>query len=108
MNYLIKMADNSDDISFDEVKARELVYFLLNNDTNIFRKLIPDIKSLNSESFENLFQGIPYKKNSNDEEGYNYNVKNKKMFEKLLDKFDNFYVVNDAWYKDKKYYPYLK
>ena len=30
------------------------------------------------------------------------------MFGKLLDKFDNFYVILDAWYKDKKYYPYLK
>jgi hypothetical protein len=30
------------------------------------------------------------------------------MFQKLLDKFDNFYVVLDSWYKDKKYYQYLK
>ena len=37
----------TDDISFDEAKARELVYFLLNNDANIFKKLIPDIKTLN-------------------------------------------------------------
>ena len=98
----------TDDISFDEAKARELVYFLLNNDANIFKKLIQDIKTLNSESFENLFQGILYKSNANDEDGYNYNVKNKKMFQKLLDKFDNFYVVLDSWYKDKKYYQYLK
>jgi hypothetical protein len=56
------MTDNNDEISFDEVRARELVYFLLDNDTNIFKKFIPDIKALNSESFENLFQGIPYKK----------------------------------------------
>ena len=93
---------------FDEVKARELVYFLLDNDTNIFKKFIPDIKLFNSESFEKLFQGIPYKKNAYDNDGYIYNVKNKKMFEKLLDKFDNFYVVLDAWYKDKKFYPYIK
>ena len=102
------MTNNSDDISFDEVKARELVYFLLNNDTNIFKKLIPDIKTLNREAFENLFQGIPYKKAANDENGYNYNVKNKKMFTKLLDKFDNFYCIIDSWYKDKKYHQYLK
>ena len=93
---------------FDEVKARELVYFLLDNDTNIFKKFIPDIKLFNSESFEKLFQGIPYKKNAYDNDGFIYNVKNKKMFEKLLDKFDNFYVVLDAWYKDKKFYPYIK
>lgn len=70
----------TDDISFDESKARELVYFLLKNDINFFKKLIPDIKTLNSESFENLFQGILYKSNANDENGYNYNIKSKKMF----------------------------
>lgn len=30
------------------------------------------------------------------------------MFEKLLDKFDNFNVIIEAWYKDKQYYPFLK
>ena len=98
----------TDDISFDESKARELVYFLLKNDINFFKKLIPDIKTLNSESFKNLFQGIPFKNNANDESGYNYNVKNKKMFQKLLNKFNNFNAVLDSWYKDKKYYQYLK
>ena len=102
------MANNDDDIIFDEGKARELVYFLLNNDAIVYKKFIPVIKGLDSEAFENLFQGIPYKKNANDEDGYNYNVKNKKMFEKLLDKFDNFSVILYEWYKNQQYYPYLK
>ncbi len=102
------MANNNENLSFDEGKARELVYFLLESDTNIFKKLIPDVKSLNSEAFEKLFQGIPYKKNNDEKDGYDYNVRNKKMFERLLDKFDNFYVILDSWYKDEKYHQYLK
>ena len=53
------MANNDDDIIFDEGKARELVYFLLNNDAIVYKKFIPVIKGLDSEAFENLFQGIP-------------------------------------------------
>ena len=101
------MNDN-DNMLFDEAKARELIYFLLNNDSIVYKKLIPEIKNLNSEALEHLFQGTSFRKDANDEEGYYYNVKNKKMFEKLLDKFDNFYVILEAWYKDKKYYQYLK
>jgi len=108
LNYLNNMANNNENLSFDEGKARELVYFLLESDTNIFKKLIPDVKSLNSEAFEKLFQGIPYKKNNDEKDGYDYNVRNKKMFERLLDKFDNFYVILDSWYKDEKYHQYLK
>lgn len=66
---------------------------------------------MDSQSFENLFQGIPFKnKNLNeyDEEGYDYKVKNKKNFEKLLDKFDNFSIILEDWYLDEKYYKYLK
>ena len=100
------MVDNDDEILFDEDKARKLVYLLLSNDI-VNKKLIPEIKALNSEAFEKLFQGIQFKTNENDEDGYNYNVKNKKAFKKLLNKFDNFYVILDAWYKDKKYYQYL-
>jgi len=102
------MSYNNDEISFDEAKARELVYFLLNNDIITYKKLISEIKSLNSEAFQNLFQGIPFKKDANDEDGYDYNVKNKKTFKTLLNKFDNFKIILEAWYNDKKYYQYLK
>ena len=60
------MSDNNDEILYNESKARELVYFLLKNDINTYKKLIPEIKSLNSEAFEKLFQGIPFKKDAND------------------------------------------
>ena len=53
------MVDNDDEILFDEDKARKLVYLLLSNDI-VNKKLIPEIKALNSEAFEKLFQGIQF------------------------------------------------
>lgn len=63
--------DTSD---FNEVQARELVNLLLSNDIKVYRKLLPEIENLNSEDFENLFNG-----NYN----YEFNVKNKKNFKNL-------------------------
>ena len=106
-----KMNNEDDECYFNEEKARKCVYYLLRDDVSIFKKLLPEIKAMDSQSFENLFQGIPFKnKNLNeyDEEGYDYKVKNKKNFEKLLDKFDNFSIILEDWYLDEKYYKYLK
>lgn len=85
------MSQEDDDIIFNETKARELMYLLLKNDIIIYKKLIPEIKKLDSESFENMFKGVPFKKKDANEEGYYYAVKNKKEFEKLLNKIDNLY-----------------
>ena len=101
------MSLEDDEYIFIESKARELVYFLLKNDIIIYRKLIPEIKRLDSEAFENLFKGVPFKSTDN-KDGYNYNVKNKRDFEKLIDKFDNFNVNLEEWYKKEDYYEYLK
>ncbi len=38
-----------------------------------------------------MFKGVPFKKKDANEEGYYYAVKNKKEFEKLLNKIDNLY-----------------
>ena len=89
---------NSEDF-FDEQKARNLVDLLLKNDISIYRKLLPEVQNLNSESFENLFAGI---------DDYDFQVKNKKMFNKLSLKFNNFQVILEEWYKDSKYYEYIK
>ena len=102
------MSLEDDDFIFNEAKARELIYALLKNDIIIYKKLIPEIKRLDSEAFENMFKGVPLKKNNDDDQGYYYNVKNKKEFEKLLNKIDNFSVILEQWYKDKNYYQYLK
>lgn len=84
---------------FNEKKKRELVYFLLENDVGIYKALIPEIKSLNSEAFENLFLG-------NTE--YKYEIKKQKVFLRLVKKFDNFYAKFEDWYKEQKYHQYMK
>ena len=55
------MSLEDDEYIFIETKARELTYFLLKNDIIIYRKLIPEIKRLDSEAFENLFKGTHLK-----------------------------------------------
>lgn len=84
---------------FDEQKARDLVDILLKNDISIYRKLLPEVQNLDSESFKNLFEGA---------DDYDFQVKNKKLFTKLSIKFNNFQVLLEEWYHDSKYYEYLK
>ena len=93
--------------NFDEKKARDLVYFLLKNDIRTFKNLIPEIKNMDSKSFNNLFRGIPFKAENNGD-GYNYQVRSRKQFESLIEKFHNFWIILDSWYIDEKYYKYLK
>lgn len=105
------MEKGEDEYYFNEEKARKCVYYLLQDDIQCFKKFLPEIKAMDSLSFENLFQGTPLKKKNekeDDEEGYDYKVKNKNKFEKLLDKFDNFSIILEDWYLDEKYYKYLK
>ena len=88
-----------EDYTFDEIRARKVVISLLKKDAIIYRKLIPEIEKLDSESFENLFSG---------ETEYKYNIKSQNMLKKLLIKFDNFLLILYAWYKEDKYYKYLE
>ena len=87
------------DDNFNEQKAREIVNILLKNDISIYRKLLPEIQNLNSKDFQNLFEGV---------DDYDFNVKNKKIFQKLCIKFNNFQVILEEWYKNPKYLEYLK
>ena len=89
---------NIDDY-FNEQKAREIVNILLKNDISIYRKLLPEVQNLNSQDFQNLFEGVY---------DYDFNVKNKKNFQKLSIKFNNFQIILDEWYKNPKYLEYLK
>ena len=89
----------NEDYSFDEIRARNVVTSLLKKDAIIYRKLIPEIEKLDSESFENLFSG---------EAEYQYNIKNQNILKKLIIKFDNFLYVLYSWYKEDKYYKYLE
>lgn len=105
------MENSGDEFCFNEEKARKCVYYLLKDDIPSFKKFLPEIKAMDSISFENLFQGTPFKNKNeieNEEEGYDYKVKNKNKFEKLLDKFDNFSIILEDWHLDEKYYKYLK
>ena len=89
----------NEDYSFDEIRARKVVTSLLKKDAIIYRKLIPEIEKLDSESLENLFNG---------EAEYHYNIKNQNFLKKLLIKIDNFLYILSSWYKDDKYYKYLE
>jgi len=89
----------NEDYSFDEIRARKVVISLLKKDAIIYRKLIPEIEKLDSESFENLFSG---------EAEYKYNIKSQTILKKLLIKFDNFLIILFSWYKEDKYYKYLE
>ena len=89
----------NEDYSFDEIRARKVIVSLLKKDAIVYRKLIPEIEKLDSESFENLFSG---------EIEYKYNIKNQNILKKLLIKFDNFLYILYSWYKEDKYYKYLE
>ena len=84
---------------FDYCRAKKVIISLIKKDVIIYRKFIPDIEKMDSETLENLFFG---------ETKYNYNIKNPNIFRKLLMKFDNFLLILSAWYKDDKYYKYLE
>ena len=83
---------------FNEEKARRLVKYLLEKDIKSYKKLIPEIESLDSEKFKKLFQGVEY----------NYSIFNKKDFDDLSNKFNNFYKILEEYYEDDKYYPYIE
>ena len=83
---------------FNEEKARRLVKYLLEKDIKSYKKLIPEIESLNSEKFKKLFQGVEY----------NYSIFNKKDFDDLSNKFNNFNKILEEYYEDDKYYPYIE
>ena len=82
----------------NEAKAKRLVKYLLEKDVKSYKKLIPEIESLNSEEFKKLFEG----------EEYNYSVINKKDFKDLSHKFKNFHKILDQYYEEEKYYLYIQ
>lgn len=84
---------------FNEEKAREAANYLLKNDIKIYRQFIPLIDELDSESFENLFNG-----NNN----FKYKIKMHHHFKMLIAKFDNFKCLIQEWYEEENNYKYLK
>jgi len=85
---------------FDEVKAKELVKYLLSRDIKFYKNQLYDVINLNSEEFRRLFDG---------DSDYIYNVKNQDNFKKLALKFENFSILLYEWYQnDKVYYECLQ
>lgn len=84
--------------NFNEFKARKLTKTLLEQDVKKYKKFIPDINSMNSESFEKLFTG------DND---YNYNIENRD-FKELGKKFNNYHTIIEEWYENEDDYLYIK
>ena len=89
---------DSVDTDFKEQSARDLVDLILENDVKIYRKFLPEIRKLDSNSFKNMFCG-----NKN----YNYVIKNKPQFNQLLNKFENFKFLLEEWYEDTDTYAYI-
>lgn len=86
------MNEGKDENDYNEAQARDLADYLLENDIPIFKKFRKEIKAMDSHSFISLFQGIPFK-SPEKPDGFEYKVKNKKSFEELIKKFDNFYDI---------------
>ena len=101
------MIGGQEEITYNEDKARYLVDYLLEDDIPVFKKLRKEIRTMDSHSFINLFQGVRFK-NPQNANGFEYKVKNKKSFQELLEKFDNFYDIIESWYLDESYYKYIK
>ena len=83
----------------NEEKTREVTNYLLKNDIKINRQFIPIINDLNTEQFENFFNGI---------DKYNYKIKMNHHFQLLIAKFNNYHNLLFEWYEDNENYIYLK
>lgn len=86
-------------MSFNEESARKIIDYLLEDDIDDYNRWLPCIEEFNSEQLEKLLNG---------ERTYQYPVKNKDIFLKLVLKFDNFAVITLKWYQKEENYKYLK
>lgn len=87
-------------MNFNENSARKVINFLLKDDNYEYKRWIPQINKFNSEQIENLFNG-----NRNYE---NKAIKHRDMFDRLVQKFENFQKILYKWYEKEGNYQYLK
>ena len=85
--------------NFNEKSARNLAYYLLEEDAKIFKQFLPEIKNFDSITFENMFSAEKY---------YDYKFSNKNHFNLLLYKFENFNFLLFEFYDDNNTYQYIK
>ena len=81
----------------DLPKKRKLSEYLLSQDLNIFKRHLPEVKNLDDEKFNQLFEG-------NAE--YNYNVKDEKGFRQLAQKFEDNKDLLYECYGNEGYFKY--
>lgn len=83
---------------FDFIKARKLVELLLSEDS-LYKNSLSAILTFNEEQLENLFMG------NDDYKYYPYDIiTDKRQFEKLLFKFEDFNQFLFEWYRDESKY----
>lgn len=88
-------------MAFNEQSARKIIEFLLKDDCYEFKRWLKQIKKFNVEQIKNLLEG-------NRENLDIYKIKNKEIFDKLVQKFDNFSPIILKWYENEENYQYLK
>ena len=76
-------------------QKRKMAEFLLNSDLNIFKRHLPEVKKLNDEEFNELFEG-------NTE--YKFNVLNEREFRQLAQKFQDNKEILIQFYGNEEYY----
>ena len=79
----------------DISQKRKFAEYLISNDYGVFKRLLFEVKNLNDEDFNALFEG---------ETEHNYNVSNKKDFKQLAQKFDDNKDLLMEYYDQEKYY----
>ena len=88
-------------MAFNEQSARKIIEFLLKDDCYEYKRWLKQITKFNVEQIKNLLEG-------NIENIDIYQIKNKNVFVKLVQKFDNFSQITLKWYENEENYQYLK
>lgn len=93
-NHITIGLSNNEDIN----KKRKLAEFLISSDINIFKRHLEEVRQLNDKEFNELFEGNT---------DFNFNVKNKKNFKQLVQKFEDNKELTIQYYNNEKYYEYV-
>lgn len=84
---------NEDDLN----QKRKLAIFLVENDYKMYQSFLSEIKNMDDEEFNNLFEG-----NTN----YKFNNSSPR-FKELVQKFEDNYEYISEWYNKDDYYKYM-
>lgn len=79
----------------DIEKKRKFAEFLISSDYNIYKKHLEEVSQLNDEEFIEFFEGNT---------DFNFNVKDKKHFRQLVQKFEDHNDLIEEYYNNEKYH----